>query len=714
MKIKISKLILITCLLLSWYAVLFAQTDNYPDDLHIYPYLQYVTPTSIIIKWETVNPVTGSVTYGEDDNFSNSTTESSPVKIHEIKLQGLNPATRYHYQVSYSSTTLEEASFTTAPAPGTCHWRMVAYGDNRTFPETHRRIASQILKLDPSMIIHSGDLVSNGNSYEQWKDEYFDPMKGLAENITVFPSLGNHERNSPYYYEYMSLPDENGESYYSFDYGNAHLIALNSNVREEPFDIVSEQTQWLIRDLKEHASAEWKIVFFHHPLFRCHPSRGIEPQRWVWQEIFDEYGVDLVVNGHDHYYQRTYAIGNYQGKPSRGIYHIVSGGGGANNYPIIPKIHAAYRRSVHHFTVMDFQGDRIVGRAIDDEGNVFDAFVIDKEAENSPEEFIAYDIYKIERDISEAILNLPKEELKKEVNIHHTLEIENPFSIPLQMTFNWSPSNNWNTNESKKEIIQPGQPIQINYSASSERDRIHPLPSANIQFQTTDGKMAFKNNKIVFYPIKIGQKKRVKPLIVKNLPMIDGDLSDSKWEKNVILNEFQDIQGGFPLQKTEVAVSMNKEKNTIYIAGKVEASAEFSNSGTMESDHSRILFDDNIKILIGVGKEVYVYVVNPKGALLDTQDQTAFWNRNAKIWSSTATAAAMPNENGWQFEMEIPLGELNIKGQTTSINISRLDAEKDTEYEYSLTFGKSHLDHRIPMYKVDWYAVDRFAELVIR
>jgi|GEM_PF-1283568 len=714
MKSIIFKSILTSSLFLSGCAVLVAQTDNYPDDLHIYPYLQYATPTSIIIKWETVNRVTGSVTFSEDDSFSNSKAESSPAKIHEIKLEGLTPATQYYYKVSYSNTTLEMASFTTAPIPGTRHWRIVAYGDNRTYPETHKRIANQILKLDPSMIIHSGDLVSDGNSYEQWKNEYFDPMKGLAENITVFPSLGNHERNSPHYYEYMSVPDENGESYYSFDYGNAHFIALNSNDGEEPFGINSEQTQWLMKDLKEHASAEWKIVFFHHPLFRCHPRRGIEPQRWVWQEIFDEYGVDLVVNGHDHYYQRTYAIGNYQGKPSRGVYHIISGGGGANNYPIIPKIHAANRRSVHHLTVMDFQGDRIVGRAIDDQGNVFDAFVFDKEAESSPEEFISYEIYKIERDLSEAIFNLPKEELNKEVDIHQTLEIENPFRHPLQMTFSWSPSNNWVTNEPQKEVIQPGQPIIISYTASSKLEHIHPLPSANIHFQTPEGKMAFKNNTIVFYPVKIGEKKRVKAYILKKAPMIDGDLSDSYSKNNVILNEFRDVQGGLPLQKTEVTVSMNKAKNTLYIAGKVEASGEFSNSSIIERDNRRILYGENIKIIIGVGNEVYIYVVNPKGALLDTQDNTIFWNRNAKVWNSTATAAAMSNENGWQFEIKIPLGELNINGQKTSINISRQDDEKGTQYEYALTFGKSRLDHRIPMYDVNWYAVDRFAELVIK
>jgi len=711
---KILKSILTSILFLSWYVALFAQTSKYPESLHIYPYLQYATPTSIIIKWETVNPVIGTVQYSEDDSFSNRKIESSPVKIHEIKLDGLKPATRYHYQVSYYNTTLESASFTTAPVPGTPNWRMVAYGDNRTFPETHKRIVAQILKLNPSMIIHSGDLVSSGDSYEQWKEQYFDPMKGLSENIAVFPSLGNHERNSPHYYQYMSLPDENGESYYSFDYGNAHFIALNSNAREAPFDIDSEQTQWLIKDLKEHAAAVWKIVYFHHPLFRCHPTRGIEPQRWVWQEVFEEYGIDLVVNGHDHYYQRTYAIGNYQGKPSRGVYHLISGGGGAPNYPIVPKVHAANRRSVHHITVMDFLGDRIIGRAIDDEGNVFDAFVYDKEAENSPEEFISYEVFEIERDLSKAIMNLPIVEFESEVKINHTIKIENPFSHPLQMTFGWSPTNNWITNAPKTEIIKPGQSIKIEYVASTKAENCYPMPLGKLHFETPEGKMAFKNHTIEFNPIKIVKKKLVKPLVVKKPLIIDGDLSDSNWDKNLILDHFNNVQGGLPMNKTEIAVSMNKAKNTLYVVGKAEASSEVSNSGVTERDHRNIVRHENIKIHIGVGKEVYTYIVNPKGALLDTRDRTVSWNSDVTIWNSTAKSAGRANENGWQFEMEIPLGELNIQKHKTTINFSRSDTENNTEYEYSLTFGRSGLDHHIPMYASDWKAVDRFAGLILK
>jgi 3',5'-cyclic AMP phosphodiesterase CpdA len=713
MKAILFKSILTSILFIAGFSQLFSQTNPYPEGLHIYPYLQYVTPSSIIIKWETTEPTIGTAFFSEDDSFSAQKSESSPSKIHEIKLEGLRPATKYQYRVAYDEIQLEKASFTTAPVPGTRHWRMVAYGDNRTYPETHKRIADQIIKLDPGIIIHSGDLVADGASYEQWKVQYFDPMKGLAENITVFPSLGNHERNSPHYYEYMSVPDENGESYYSFDYGNAHIIALNSNEREAPFEIDSEQTEWLIKDLKEHASAEWKIVYFHHPLFRCHPRRGIEPQRWVWQEIFDELDVDLVVNGHDHYYMRSYAIGNYKGEPSRGIYHLISGGGGAPNYPIIPKVHAANRRSVHHITVLDFQGDRIVGRAIDDTGNIFDAFVYDKEAENAPEEFISYEIFEIERDLNDAIINLPITGYEKDISINQTLEIQNPFSHPLQMTYSWEPSHNWVTNHTKVKIIQPGQPIKITYSVSSDHKNIYPLPSAKLHFQTPEGKMAFKNSTISFSPVKIGKKKSVKPIALKTTPVVDGDLSDVKWKKKLILDQFNDVQGGIPLQKMALYVSRNKNKNALYVAGKIESSPEASNVRDLERDHRYIMYRENMKVLIAVDEIVYTYAVSPKGALLDARESTTTTNTNAQEWNSTATASAMQNANGWQFEIEIPLDELNIKGKNAKINFVRRDVENNTECEYVLTYGKSGLDHRIPMYTLNRHATNLFAELIL-
>ncbi|MDH5603455.1 MAG: hypothetical protein OEY51_05935, partial [Cyclobacteriaceae bacterium] len=154
--------------------------------------------------------------------------------------------------------------------------------------------------------------------------------------------------------------------------------------------------------------------------------------------------------------------------------------------------------------------------------------------------------------------------------------------------------------------------------------------------------------------------------------------------------------------------------SSLYIMGKMEASQAISTSGVTERDNQYIVRSENVKIHLAVGKETYTYIVNPKGALLDTKDITTYGVAGAVSWNSTATAAAKPHENGWQFELEIPLEELNIGGQKTTINFSRRDAEKNSEYEYVRTFGRSGLDHQIPMYQADWNAVDMFAELILK
>ena len=212
-------------------------------ELYLSPYLQNVTPTSITVMWETTGIIVGMVEFGENDRFDRQATDAEARTIHEVHLTGLDPATTYSYRVRFGNQVLSPASFTTAPPPGTPNWRMVVYGDNRSNPATHARNVAQIMKLDPGLVINSGDLVAAGSRYEQWKTQYFDPLRGLAEHVALFPCLGNHEQNAVHYYNYHSLPDDQGEVYYSFDYGNAHFIALNSNAQDAPFQRGDPQTE---------------------------------------------------------------------------------------------------------------------------------------------------------------------------------------------------------------------------------------------------------------------------------------------------------------------------------------------------------------------------------------------------------------------------------------------------------------------------------------
>ena len=681
-----------------------AATD--PSGLYIAPYLQNVTPDGITVMWETTDPVAGTVEYGRNGSFDRQAGESGRNKIHEVRISGLEAGETYDYRVRYGQTTLPAASFTTAPPPGTENWRFVIYGDNRSNPDTHARIAGQIMKLKPGIILNTGDLVAQGSRYEQWKPQYFDPLRGVSEYIPIFPCLGNHEQNAPHYYNYHSLPGDQGEVYYSFDYANAHIIALNSNAADAPYQLGEKQTEWLIEDLKKHKDATWKIVFFHHPLFRSHPTRGVTEQRWVWQPVFEEYGVDLVLNGHDHYYMRSYAIGRYTGEPRRGLFHLISGGGGANTYPIAPKPHAAFRRRVHHVTAVDVMGDRLVGRAVDIDGNVFDAFVIDKQAVSSPEEFIAYEVFELERDLGRKIREMPAVVADdRGAQVDTVLEVPNPFQVPVNVTFRWLGTNGWHVEpETQRFTLEPGKPLRLPIHAKGEPENLYPIPAAVLEFSKLDGEKAFRNDRVEFHPLKVRRNLTIEVGATQTPPEIDGRLTDAAWRGAKTFGGFVDVQG-ISEPSRSVSVRLVHNSGVLFVAVKVQAPAGLT-TRYQGRDHGNLVRDDHVRIDIGAGSESYSFVVNASGSLLDSKGGDREWN-------SSAAAATATHAQGWQAEMAIPLAEITPAGAALKINITRLDQTANRQAELSLTFGASELDHQVPTYRSDPLAAGRFARLIL-
>ena len=681
-----------------------AATDS--PGLYIAPYLQNVAPDGITVMWETTDPVAGTVEYGRNGSFDRQAGESGRNKIHEVRISGLEPGETYDYRVRYGQTTLPAASFTTAPPPGSENWRFVVYGDNRSNPDTHARNAEQIMKLKPGIILNTGDLVAQGSSYEQWKPQYFDPLRGVSEYIPVFPCLGNHEQNAPHYYNYHSLPGDQGEVYYSFDYANAHIISLNSNAKDAPYQRGEKQTEWLIDDLEKHKDATWKIVFFHHPLFRSHPTRGITEQRWVWQPLFEEHGVDLVLNGHDHYYMRSYAVGRYTGEPRRGLFHLISGGGGANTYPIAPKPHAAFRRRVHHVTAVDVMGDRLIGRAVDIDGNVFDAFVVDKQAVSSPEEFIAYEVFELERDLGRKIREMPPVVAdNRGAQVDTVLEVPNPFKVPVDATFRWLGTNGWLVEpETERFRLEPGKPLRLAIRAKGGVENLYPIPTAVLEFRKLDGEKAFRNDRVEFYPLKVRRNLTIEAGATQAPPEIDGWLSDAAWRGARTFSGFLDAQG-VTKPSRPVSVRLVHNGGVLFVAATVHA-PEGLTAQYQERDHRNLVRDDHVRVDIGAGLESYSFAVNANGTLLDSKGADLEWN-------SSLAAAAAPHAQGWQAEMAIPLAEITAAGAALKINITRLDKTANRQAELSLTFGASELDHQVPTYRSDPLAAGRFARLVL-
>jgi 3',5'-cyclic AMP phosphodiesterase CpdA len=157
----------------------------------------------------------------------------------------------------------------------------------------------------------------------------------------------------------------NGKEYYRFKKGNVAFYSLNSNYMDK------KQVEWLESELSKDTS-EWKVCFFHHPPYSSAKAHGSDPQlREVVEPIFIKYGVNVVLTGHDHVYERI--------KPQKGIYYFVSGAGGKlregdvkDTSPIIDK---SFDRDLH-FMLFEVAGDQMYFQAISRTGETIDSGVI--------------------------------------------------------------------------------------------------------------------------------------------------------------------------------------------------------------------------------------------------------------------------------------------------------------------------------------------------
>ncbi|MCK5943147.1 MAG: metallophosphoesterase, partial [Planctomycetes bacterium] len=277
----------------------------------VHPYLQWATRTGMTVRWETSRPGSSVVHWGErvdwvgegdarEPTFAHRQQSEGAHRLHEVRLDGLEPDTAYYYRVQSVDDLGRELwgdvlSFQTAPDPGT-PFAFAVISDTQGNPKVSGAVARHAWALRPNFVLHPGDLVSTGTVKAQWLDHFFASMRPLLERVALFPVLGNHERDARFYYDYMSLPDP--EYHYTFVYGDAQFFLIDSNRKVGPG---SEQFLFLARELKK-SRAQWKIVCYHHPAYSSDEndygnawsgpsSRGdLRTRKLV--PLFDRYGVD--------------------------------------------------------------------------------------------------------------------------------------------------------------------------------------------------------------------------------------------------------------------------------------------------------------------------------------------------------------------------------------------------------------------------------------
>jgi len=416
---------------------------NSPVTITRGPYLQMATPYSMTVRWRSNRPVPGRVQYGTNaNNLTSTILGTNETQEHTLVLTNLEPNTRYFYAVGTTGTNFVRGPnifFWTSPLTNK-PTRVWVLGDSGTAgngpPDRQLSVRDAFSTVNAGRYVDLwlmlGDNAYNSGTDSEYQRAVFDIYTNTLAQSPLWPTIGNHETGQSHtpvpttpYLSIFNLP-EHGEAggipsgterYYSFEYGNIHFVCLDSMTNDRSSN--GPMANWLRTDLEANTN-DWILVFFHHPPYTkgSHdsddPTEGADFELVEMREninpILESYGVDLVMSGHSHCYERSYLVQGHYGysgslepemilnstsgdpnhdtnpgtytKVADGTVYMVDGSSGQATFTSEGWPHPVMHRSLLNLgsVILDIDGNRLVGRFVRETGEVQDSFTIVKEA----------------------------------------------------------------------------------------------------------------------------------------------------------------------------------------------------------------------------------------------------------------------------------------------------------------------------------------------
>ena len=333
------------------------------------PYVQGVTASSAVICWVSQHPGSGVVEYGKTPELGCKETDPRVRRRHVVALAALDPGSTYHYRVEGVGGS-SSGCFRTAPVGDDSRFSFAVVGDSGSGGKGQLAVAALLERLRPDLVLHTGDVVYPAGQERHYDRRFFAPYRNLIKTVPLFPVLGNHDvrkGNGAAFLENFHPPlgsPGSTKRYYSFDWGNTHFVALDSELYHgDRGSNPEEQRDFLERDLAT-TRKRWKVAFLHRSPYGSSRHGGDEKVREDLEPLFVKHGADLVFSGHDHVYERTV--------PVTGVTYVVSGGGGRRLYPAGNGELTASSVSAHHAVLVRVSGSRLLLETLEVGGKVVD------------------------------------------------------------------------------------------------------------------------------------------------------------------------------------------------------------------------------------------------------------------------------------------------------------------------------------------------------
>ena len=351
-------------------------------DLVYGPYVSAVSDTGASVHWISPSGAKGECRFlgesaGATMNVVTATIPGRTEVRHTARVTGLKPDARHRYVVTAGGDQAE-GSFRTPPPVGSRKpFSFVITGDTQSFPLRIETGFDAVHKEAPAFVVHTGDLCDNGKDWSLWGIQFFVPGRDVLRQAPIWPARGNHERGVE---PLASLFDLQAERlWHSFDYDNLHVVILDQwdlgNDKPMESERMEAMAAWLDQDLAAaKGRVDWILVAGHQQMFNVAGHGSTWGHEMILPLLY-KHGVDLVVSGHSHLYERFIPIGPSGAKP---IQFLVAGGGGAHNYPSMPSPILVKSFAAPHYCLYRVSGNRLDVTVKGPDGSLVDHIAMTK------------------------------------------------------------------------------------------------------------------------------------------------------------------------------------------------------------------------------------------------------------------------------------------------------------------------------------------------